>query len=85
MAAPAPHQPWSFSVNKLLASLIVAACSTLAVNAFAATDKTDQPAAATHTEKKAKTSQHKSSTHSKKSTHKSDAKPADAKPADATK
>ena len=71
-------------MNKLLASLIVSACSTLAVNAFAATDKTGEPAATTHTDKKAKSS-HKSSTHSKKSTHKSDAKPADAKPADATK
>ena len=73
-------------MNKLLASLIVAACSTLAVNAIAATDKADEPTATTHQDKKAKKSHdHKSSTHSsaKKTAHKSDAKPADATPADA--
>ena len=76
-------------LNKLLACLIIAASSPLAVNAIAiaATDKTDEPTTATHHDKKAKKStDHKSSTHSnKKSTHKSDAKPAKAKPAEATK
>jgi hypothetical protein len=85
--APASYQPRSFSVTKLLASLIVAACSTLAANAIAATDKTDDPTAATHHDKKAKKSHDaKSSTHSsaKKTAHKSDAKPSDTKAADGT-
>lgn len=71
-------------MNKLLASLILTASSALAVNAIAATDKADEPTAATQPDKKAKKSQeHKSSHSTKKSTHKSDAKPADAKPAEA--
>lgn len=72
-------------MNKLLASLIVAASSALAFNAIAATDKTDEPTTTTHTDKKAKKSTEHKTTHSaKKTTHKSDAKP-EAKPAEATK
>lgn len=75
-------------MNKLLTSALIAACSTLAFQAMAATDKSDAPTAAAtpHHDKKSKSSHgHKTSTHAKKSTHKSDAKPAGDKPAEATK
>jgi hypothetical protein len=81
-------QPWRSILNKLLASVLVAACSTLAFPAMAATDKSDAPTAAAtpHHDKKSKSSHgHKTSTHAKKSTHKSDAKQAGEKPAEASK
>lgn len=75
-------------MKKLLASALVATCSTLAFQAMAAADKSDAPATAVtpHHDKKAKSSHgHKSSTHAKKSTHKSDSKPTGEKAAEATK
>ena len=67
-------------MNKLLASLIIAAASTLALNAVAATDKADEPAAtAAHQGKKtAKSHANSNKKHSKKAEHKTEAKPADA-------
>lgn len=63
-------------MNKLLASLLIAAGSTLAVNAIAATDKADGPAATTHQDKKAKKSH---DSHKKQSAKKPQAKSAEQK------
>lgn len=67
-------------MNKLLASLIIAASSTLALNAVAATDKADEPAATTvqHGKKTTKSHANSNKKHSKKAEHKTGAKPAEA-------
>ena len=67
-------------MNKLLASLIITAASTLALNAVAATDKADEPAATTAHQGKKTTKSHANGNkkHAKKAEHKTEAKPADA-------
>lgn len=63
-------------MNKLLASLLIAAASTLAVNAIAATDKANEPTTTTHPDKKAKKSH---DNHKKQSAKKAETKPAEQK------